>query len=93
VGHPVIDFAYPSGRASTQVVSALNSAGYDTAVTEQLSLTHGRYDRFMWTRVRVGGGESMADFISSLGQSMASVKVTDRVVKVCGERTAPQASG
>jgi peptidoglycan/xylan/chitin deacetylase (PgdA/CDA1 family) len=93
VGHPVVDFAYPSGRASTQVVSALNTAGYDTAVTEQLSLSHGRYDRFMWTRVRVGGGESMADFISSLGQSMASVKVTDRVVKVCGERTAPQASG
>jgi peptidoglycan/xylan/chitin deacetylase (PgdA/CDA1 family) len=93
VGHSVVDFAYPSGRASTQVVSALGAAGYDTAVTEQVSLTHSRYDRFMWTRVRVGGGESMADFIVGLGQSMASVKVTDRVVKVCGERTAPQASG
>jgi peptidoglycan/xylan/chitin deacetylase (PgdA/CDA1 family) len=93
VGHSVVDFAYPSGRASTQVVSALGAAGYDTAVTEQVSLTHSRYDRFMWTRVRVGGGESMVDFIAGLGQSMASVKVTDRVVKVCGERTAPQASG
>ena len=93
VGHPVVDFAYPSGRASPGVVSALSAAGYDTAVTEQLSLMHGRYDRFMWTRVRVGGGESMADFISSLGPSMASVKVTDRVVTLSGERTAPQASG
>lgn len=93
VGHPVVDFAYPSGRASADVVSALSAAGYDTAVTEQVALTHSRYDRFMWTRVRVGGGESMADFISSLGQSMASVKVTERLVKVCGDRTAPQASG
>jgi peptidoglycan/xylan/chitin deacetylase (PgdA/CDA1 family) len=92
VGHPVIDFAYPSGRASAQVVSALGIAGYDTAVTEQFSLTHSRSDRFMWTRVRVGGGESLSDFISSLGPSMAAVKVTDRHVKLCGDRTPPQAS-
>src|SRR5579859_2129464 len=93
VGHPVIDFAYPSGRASPDVVTALNAAGYDTAVTEQVSLDHARYDRFMWTRVRVGGGESLADFITSLGPAMASVKVTDRLVKLSGELVPPQASG
>jgi peptidoglycan/xylan/chitin deacetylase (PgdA/CDA1 family) len=91
VGHPVVDFAYPSGRASALVVSALGNAGYDTAVTEQVSLLHSRSDRYMWTRIRVGGGESLADFASSLGASMPSVTVTDRHVKLCGEH-APQAS-
>jgi peptidoglycan/xylan/chitin deacetylase (PgdA/CDA1 family) len=93
VGHPVVDFAYPSGRSSAVVVSALGFAGYDTAVTEQVSLSHSRSDRFMWTRVRVGGGESLADFIAGLGASMPSVKVVDRQVKLSGERTPPQASG
>jgi peptidoglycan/xylan/chitin deacetylase (PgdA/CDA1 family) len=93
VGHPVVDFAYPSGRASADVVTALDRAGYDTAVTEQVSLSHSRSDRFMWARVRVGGGESLADFIAGLGPSMPSVKVVDRQVKLCGERTPPQASG
>lgn len=92
VGHPVVDFAYPSGRASADVVSALGIAGYDTAVTEQFSYAHSRADRFMWTRVRVGGGESLADFAASLGSSMPSVKVTDRLVRLSGDRTPPQAS-
>jgi peptidoglycan/xylan/chitin deacetylase (PgdA/CDA1 family) len=91
VGHPVVDFAYPSGRTSAEVVSALGVAGYDTAVTEMASVSHSRADRFMWTRVRVGGGESLADFITSLGPSMPSVMVTDRLVKLCGDRM-PQSS-
>lgn len=89
VGHPVVDFAYPSGRASADVVSALGMAGYDTAVTEQVSLTHSRTDRYMWARVRVGGGESLADFIAALGPSMPSVKVTDMQVKLWGEGARP----
>jgi peptidoglycan/xylan/chitin deacetylase (PgdA/CDA1 family) len=92
VGHPVVDFAYPSGQASPHVVTALGQAGYDTAVTEQVSLSHSRYDRYMWTRVRVGGGESLSDFAASLGSSMSSIQVTDMQVKVCGDRTPPQAS-
>jgi len=92
VGHPVVDFAYPSGKASAAVVTALGIAGYDTATTEQVSLSHSRFDRYMWTRVRVGGGESLTDFAASLGPSMTSVKVTDMQMKVCGQRTPPQAS-
>jgi len=92
VGHPVVDFAYPSGRASALVVSALGNAGYDTAVTEQVSLLHSRSDRYMWTRIRVGGGESLADFASSLGASMPSVTVTDRHVKLCASTRRRRAS-
>jgi peptidoglycan/xylan/chitin deacetylase (PgdA/CDA1 family) len=65
--HPVLDFAYPSGKFSSQVVNALQATGYDTAVTEMSGTYHSRDDRYTWTRVRVGGGESVAEFASSLG--------------------------
>ena len=77
VGHSVVDFAYPSGQFTTQTVAAVQQAGYDTAVTEQESILHTRADRYVWARVRVGGGELLPDFISNLGQSMPSVTVTN----------------
>lgn len=67
VGHPVVDFAYPSGRFNAQVIRALQATGYDTAVTELPGTLHSRDDRYTWTRMRVGGGESMWDFIQNLG--------------------------
>lgn len=77
VGHPVIDFAYPSGQFNRQTVAAVEAAGYDTAVTEQVSLMHSRADRYTWARVRVGGGEQLPDFIANLGTSMPSVTITN----------------
>lgn len=77
VGHPVIDFAYPSGQFTALTVAAVERAGYDTAVTEQVSLLHSRADRYTWARVRVGGGELLPDFIGGLGSSMASVTTTN----------------
>lgn len=88
-GHPVVDFAYPSGKYSSQVIAALALAGYDTAVTEEVSLTHSMADRYTWARVRVGGGEALTDFISSLGSSMPSIKVTDMQVKMCDQQLSP----
>lgn len=76
VGHGVVDFAYPSGQFTSQTVAAVQQAGYDTAVTEQVSLLHSRADRYTWARVRVGGGELLPDFVSSLGPSMASTTIT-----------------
>ena len=73
LGHPVVDFAYPSGKFSAQVVAALQATGYDTAVTETFGTVHSRADRYLWTRVRVGGGESMADFIHNLGPEESSL--------------------
>ena len=67
IGHSVVDFAYPSGKFSASAVYALQSTGYDTAVTELPGTVHSRADRYTWTRIRVGGGESMSDFIYSLG--------------------------
>ncbi len=70
VGHPVVDFAYPSGQFTVQVVAALKLAGYDTAVTEQTSTVHSLADRYTWARVRVSGGETLHDFIVNLGPTM-----------------------
>jgi hypothetical protein len=76
VGHPVLDFAYPSGKFNPQVVSEVQMAGYDTAVTTMTSVDHSRADRYVWTRVRVGGGESLADFTLNLGTPMPSKTIT-----------------
>jgi peptidoglycan/xylan/chitin deacetylase (PgdA/CDA1 family) len=75
-GHSVVDFAYPSGKFSSSAVYALQATGYDTAVTELPGTVHSRADRYTWTRIRVGGGESLSDFIYSLGPEEPWVDVT-----------------
>jgi len=76
IGHSVVDFAYPSGKFSSSAVYALQATGYDTAVTELPGTVHSRADRYTWTRIRVGGGESLSDFIYSLGPEEPWVDVT-----------------
>lgn len=77
LGHPVLDFAYPSGKFNAQVVAAVQQTGYDTAVTTLDSLDHSVADRYTWSRIRVGGGESLADFVHGLGTPMpATTTVT-----------------
>lgn len=75
VDHPVLDFAYPSGRFNGQVVAAVKQSGYDTAVTTMTSVDHSVADRYLWTRVRVSGGESLADFAHNLGTPMPSTTI------------------
>ena len=66
LGHPVVDFCYPSGRLNAQVVAAVAAAGYQTATTEQPGTEHSWPDRLAWTRVRVDGGERISDFFARL---------------------------
>jgi hypothetical protein len=63
-------------------VQAVEQAGYNTAVTEQVSITHSYSDRYLWTRVRVGGGESLEDFVAGLGPSMDTVTVINVNIEV-----------
>ena len=77
VGHPVVDFAYPSGRYDAETVEALVKAGYDTAVTTaEYPVAHSLQNRYTWSRVRVTGGEPLPAFITSLGPSMHTVTTT-----------------
>jgi peptidoglycan/xylan/chitin deacetylase (PgdA/CDA1 family) len=66
VGHPVLDFCYPSGRFNSQVVQAVQAAGFESATTTESGATHSWNDRFTWSRVRVSGSESLDDFVKGL---------------------------
>jgi peptidoglycan/xylan/chitin deacetylase (PgdA/CDA1 family) len=81
LGHPVVDFAYPSGQYTGQTIQLLGQFGYDTAVIEDGTSMHSRANRYTWGRVRVGGGESLNEFIANLGESMPSVILSSVDVK------------
>src|SRR5215831_18320742 len=51
VGHPVLDFCYPSGKFNDAVISAVQAAGFLTATTTQPGVAHSAADRFTWSRV------------------------------------------
>jgi peptidoglycan/xylan/chitin deacetylase (PgdA/CDA1 family) len=72
LGHPVLDFCYPYGHLDAAVVSTVEAAGFLTATTTQPGADHSAGDRFAWTRVRVGGGESLEQFAADLGSPEAS---------------------
>ena len=77
LGHPVLDFAYPSGRYDAETIQAVEKAGYDTAVTTSgYPQLHTSQNRYTWSRVRVTGGEQLPDFIIGLGPSMNTVNTT-----------------
>jgi peptidoglycan/xylan/chitin deacetylase (PgdA/CDA1 family) len=76
VGHPVLDFAYPSGQFNAQVVAEVKAAGYSTAVTTMTSVDHSMADRYTWSRVRVSGGETLGEFVKDLGTPMPSTMIT-----------------
>jgi peptidoglycan/xylan/chitin deacetylase (PgdA/CDA1 family) len=67
IGSPVVDFAYPSGKFNLTDMQVLHDRGYSTATTEQDGTSRTWDTRYAWPRTRVGGGESLADFIKSLG--------------------------
>lgn len=67
VQHPVLDFAYPSGKFDGRSVGFVRQAGFDTAVTTNSGTLHGWLDRYTWTRARVRGAEDLADFVIGLG--------------------------
>jgi peptidoglycan/xylan/chitin deacetylase (PgdA/CDA1 family) len=92
LGRPVLDFAYPSGRFSAQAVVAVGQAGYDTAVTtDGFLVDHSVADRFVWTRIRVGGGETLSEFVLNLGQPMPYVTITTIQIKTAAAAQPPLA--
>lgn len=67
LGHPVLDFCYPSGRFNAAVVTAVGNAGYVTATTELPGIELAWSARLIWPRVRVRGGETLQMFVANLG--------------------------
>jgi peptidoglycan/xylan/chitin deacetylase (PgdA/CDA1 family) len=78
LGHSVPDFCYPSGAVNPAVAQAVAAAGYQSATTTAEGNVHSAADRYLWTRVRVNGGESLGDFVAKLGGVEPSVVAPGR---------------
>jgi len=75
VGHPVLDFCYPTGMFNAAVIASLRQFGFQSATTELPGTEHSWDGRLTWSRVRVGGGEALSQFIALLGAPEKTVKV------------------
>jgi peptidoglycan/xylan/chitin deacetylase (PgdA/CDA1 family) len=62
LGHPVTSFCYPSGKVNSTVAWQVANAGYDSATTMVFGFRHTLADRYIWTRLRVSGGETRDQF-------------------------------
>ena len=75
LGHPVLDFCYPSGMFNATVIASLRQFGLQSATTELPGTEHTWDGRLTWSRVRVSGGEALSQFIALLGTPEKTVKV------------------
>ena len=75
VGHPVLDFCYPSGKFNDTVIASLRQFGLQSATTELPGTDHTWDNRLTWKRVRANGGELLSEFAASLGTPEKTVKV------------------
>jgi peptidoglycan/xylan/chitin deacetylase (PgdA/CDA1 family) len=69
VGHPVTAFCYPSGRYTAGVANEIAAAGYHDATTTAFGFWHTLADRYVWTRLRVSGGEGLGDFARAVASA------------------------
>jgi peptidoglycan/xylan/chitin deacetylase (PgdA/CDA1 family) len=66
LGHPVMSFCYPSGRVNAMVAAEVGNAGYHDATTTRFGFWHTLADRYIWTRLRVSGGEPIDQFAAAV---------------------------
>ncbi len=62
LGHPVTSFCYPSGKVNSMVAWQVADVGYDSATTTVFGFRHTLADRYIWTRLRISGGETRDQF-------------------------------
>jgi peptidoglycan/xylan/chitin deacetylase (PgdA/CDA1 family) len=62
LGHPVLSFCYPSGKYTSAVASAVAAAGFHDATTTRYGYSYTLANRYVWSRLRVGGGEPLDQF-------------------------------
>lgn len=69
LGHPIYSFCYPSGKFNGAVAYQVSAAGYHDATTTMAGYWHSLADRYVWTRLRVSGGESVPQFAASVANT------------------------
>jgi len=90
VGHPVVDFCYPSGAVNPRVADAVAAAGYQSSTTTAPGNLHSLADRFLWGRVRVGGGERLDRFAADLAAVEPSVMASGVAIPEMAPRIRPK---
>lgn len=63
LGHPLISFAYPSGKFNQNVIEVVKRAGFEFAVTTEPGYAEKKQGYLTLHRVRIPGDQSMATFI------------------------------
>jgi peptidoglycan/xylan/chitin deacetylase (PgdA/CDA1 family) len=66
LGHPVVSFCYPSGKYTSAVASAVAAAGYHDATTTRYGYSYTLAGRYVWSRLRVSGGEPLEAFAAAV---------------------------
>jgi peptidoglycan/xylan/chitin deacetylase (PgdA/CDA1 family) len=66
LGHPVTSFCYPSGKVNSMVAWQVANVGYDSATTTVFGFRHTLADRYIWTRLRISGGETSDQFAAAV---------------------------
>jgi peptidoglycan/xylan/chitin deacetylase (PgdA/CDA1 family) len=66
LGHPVLSFCYPSGKYTAAVASAVASAGFHDATTTRYGYSYSLANRYVWSRLRVSGGEPLDQFAAAV---------------------------
>ena len=59
LGHPVLDFCYPSGEYTSRVIADVQRAGFESATTTHYGLLQSLQWAFTMPRVRVTGTDSI----------------------------------
>jgi peptidoglycan/xylan/chitin deacetylase (PgdA/CDA1 family) len=66
VEHPVVSFCYPSGKYTAAVASAVADAGFHDATTTRYGYSYTLANRYVWSRLRVSGGEPLEAFAAAV---------------------------
>ena len=69
LGHPIYSFCYPSGKFTGAVAYQVSAAGYHDATTTMAGYWHSLADRYVWTRLRISGGESLPQFAAAVANT------------------------
>jgi peptidoglycan/xylan/chitin deacetylase (PgdA/CDA1 family) len=75
LGHPVLDFCYPGGQLDVPTEQAVIRTGYLSATTTAFGYAALGDDPFRLPRVRVSGGEGLAQFANLLGERVSPAEL------------------
>jgi len=69
LGHSVTSFCYPSGKVNSTVAWQVADVGYESATTTVFGFRHTLADRYIWTRLRISGGETRDQFAAAVSRA------------------------